>query len=112
LRAALDEEFAAASRTLLVGLLQEKEPHEMLTALGLDDATQLVCCRPPSPRALDPAVVAQAAEDLGFAAARIEVADSVREAIGVALLVTPEDGQLVVAGSLYTVGAARSVFVT
>jgi dihydrofolate synthase/folylpolyglutamate synthase len=112
LRAALDEEFAASSRTLVVGLLQEKEPHEMLTALGLDDATQLVCCRPPSPRALDPAVVAQAAEDLGFAAARIEVADSVREAIGVALLVTPEDGQLVVAGSLYTVGAARSVFVT
>ena len=112
LRAALDEEFAASSRTLVVGLLQEKEPHEMLTALGLDDATQLVCCRPPSPRALDPAIVAQAAEDLGFAAARIEVADSVREAIGVALLVTPEDGQLVVAGSLYTVGAARSVFVT
>lgn len=112
LRAALDEEFAAASRTLLVGLLQEKEPHEMLTALGLDDATRLVCCRAPSPRALDPAVVAQAAEDLGFAPDHIEVSESVRDAIGAALLSTPEDGQLVITGSLYTVGAARGVFVS
>lgn len=112
LRTALDEEFATASRTLLVGLLQEKEPHEMLTALGLDDATRLVCCRPPSPRALDPAAVAQAAEDLGFAPEHIEVSESVRDAIGAALLSTPEDGQLVITGSLYTVGAARGVFVS
>jgi dihydrofolate synthase/folylpolyglutamate synthase len=111
LRAALDEEFAAASRTLVVGLLQEKEPHEMLAALGLDDATLLVCCRPPSPRALDPAVVARAAEELGFAAENIDVQDSVRDAIGAALLATPEDGQIVVTGSLYAVGVARSVFV-
>ena len=111
LRAALDEEFVATQRTLLVGLLQEKEPHEMLEALGLDDATLLVCCRPPSPRALDPAVVAKAAEDLGFAPEHIDIHESVRDAIGAALLATPEDGQLVVTGSLYTVGVARSVFV-
>jgi dihydrofolate synthase/folylpolyglutamate synthase len=111
LRAALDEEFAAASRTLVVGLLQEKEPHEMLTALGLDDATRLVCCRPPSPRALDPSIVGQAAEELGFAPEHIEVSDSVRDAIGVALLSTPEEGQIVVTGSLYTVGAARGIFI-
>jgi dihydrofolate synthase / folylpolyglutamate synthase len=111
LRSALDEEFATSERTLVVGLLQEKEPHEMLTALGLDDASLLVCCRAPSPRALDPAVVARAAEALGFAPERIEIHDSVRDAIGAALLATPEDGQLVVTGSLYAVGAARGVFV-
>ena len=33
------------------------------------------------------------------------------DAIGAALLATPEDGQLVITGSLYTVGAARGVFV-
>jgi folylpolyglutamate synthase/dihydropteroate synthase len=92
-------------------LLQEKEPHEMLAALGLDDATLLVCCRPPSPRALDPEVVARAAEELGFAAEHIEIHQTVRDAIGAALLATPEDGQLVVTGSLYAVGVARSVFV-
>ena len=34
LRAALAEEFAPAPRTLVVGLLREKDPIEMLTALG------------------------------------------------------------------------------
>ena len=70
-----------------------------------------MCCRPPSPRALDPEVVAQAAEALGFAPEHIEIHDTVRAAIGAALLATPDDGQLVVAGSLYTVAAARAVFV-
>jgi dihydrofolate synthase/folylpolyglutamate synthase len=111
LRTALDEEFAVSSRTLLVGFLSEKEPHEMLAALGLDDTELLVCCRPPSPRALDPAIVAKAAEDLGFPPERIDMHETVRDAIGAALLATPEDGQLVITGSLYTVGAARSVFV-
>jgi dihydrofolate synthase/folylpolyglutamate synthase len=111
LRSALAEEFATSSRTLVVGLLEGKEPHEMLTALGLDDTELLVCCRPPSPRALDPAIVAKAAEDLGFPPGRIEVHETVRDAIGAALLATPEDGQLVITGSLYTVGAARGVFV-
>jgi folylpolyglutamate synthase/dihydropteroate synthase len=111
LRTALDEEFAGSERTLVVGLLAEKEPHEMLAALGLDDASRLVCCRPPSPRALDPALVAKAAAELGFDEGRIEVHDTVRDAIGSAVVSTPEDGQIVVAGSLYTVGAARGVFV-
>jgi dihydrofolate synthase/folylpolyglutamate synthase len=111
LRTALDEEFADSTRTLVVGLLAEKEPHEMLGALGLDDAALLLCCRPPSPRALDPALVAKAAIELGFPEDQIEVHDAVRDAIGAAVVATPEDGQIVVTGSLYTVGAARGVFV-
>jgi len=39
------------------------------------------------------------------------VHETVRDAIGAALLATPEDGQLIVTGSLYTVGAARGVLV-
>jgi dihydrofolate synthase/folylpolyglutamate synthase len=111
LRAALDEEFAGSERTLVVGLLAEKEPHEMLAAVGLDDAARLLCCRPPSPRALDPALVAKAAAELGFDEEHIEVHDAVRDAIGSAVIATPEDGQIVVTGSLYTVGAARGIFV-
>jgi dihydrofolate synthase/folylpolyglutamate synthase len=112
LRSALDEEFATdAPRSLVVGLLREKEPHEMLSALGVDDAALLVCCRAPSPRALDPELIAKAAEDLGVPSSAIEVVESVVEAVGTALLATPEDGQVIVTGSLYTVGAARSVFV-
>jgi dihydrofolate synthase / folylpolyglutamate synthase len=112
LRTALNEEFATdGARTIVVGLLREKEPHEMLAALGVDDASLIVCCRPPSPRALDPALVAKAAEDLGVQPGAIEVVDTVSEAIATALLATPEDGQLVVTGSLYTVGAARTALV-
>jgi dihydrofolate synthase/folylpolyglutamate synthase len=112
LRRALDEEFATdAPRTVVVGLLREKEPHEMLAALGIDDVSLLVCCRPPSPRALEPALVAKAAEELGLPVGQIEVADSVREGVAAALLATPPEGQVIVTGSLYTVGAARSVLV-
>lgn len=111
LRAALSEEFAPASRTLVVGLLRQKEPHEMLTALGVGDAALVVCCRPPSPRALDPEVVARAAADLGVPDDRVEVVDSVAEGVAAALLGTSEVGQIVITGSLYVVGAARSILV-
>jgi dihydrofolate synthase/folylpolyglutamate synthase len=112
LRAALREEFGDAPRTLVVGLLREKEPHEMLAALGVDDAAHVVCCRPPSPRALAPEVVAKAAIDLGVPEEHVEVVDDVAAAVGAALLVTPDDGQVLVAGSLYVVGAARTLLVT
>jgi dihydrofolate synthase/folylpolyglutamate synthase len=111
LRSALEEEFAPAARTLVIGLLREREPREMLTAFGLDDVAQLVCARPPNPRALDPAVIAEAAVELGFPAAHIEVVDTPAEAISSALLSTPDDGEIVVTGSLYFVGAARSILV-
>jgi dihydrofolate synthase / folylpolyglutamate synthase len=111
LRSALAEEFAPAPRTLVVGLLREKEPREMLRALGLDDVEQLVCARPPNARALDPALVTEAAVELGFPEERIEVVDAVSEAVSTALLTTPADGQIVVTGSLYFVGAARSILV-
>ena len=98
LRRALDEEFAEASRTLIVGLLREKEPHEMLVALGVDDRPaddgedaggMLVLCRPPSPRALAPEVVAKAAIDLGVSEDRIEIVDTVAEAVAAALWPPP-----------------------
>ena len=112
LRAALAEEFAGAQRVFVVGLLREKEPHEMLEALGVTRGNaRIVCCRPPSPRALDPDVVAAAARDLGVDASRIESVDFVEEAIARALALAEPDDQVIVTGSLYTVGAARALLV-
>jgi dihydrofolate synthase/folylpolyglutamate synthase len=107
LRAALAEEFPPTPRTLVVGLLREKEPHEMLEALGATDAARVVCCRPPTSRGLDPARLADAAVDLGVPAEVVDVVEAVDEAVDRALEVTPSDAQIVVAGSLYVVGAAR-----
>ncbi len=111
LRDALAEEFAPAPRTLVLGLLREKDPREMLTALGLDEVAQLVCARPPNPRALDPQHIADAAIALGFPEAHIEVVGDVAQAVSSALLSTAEDGEIIITGSLYFVGAARGMLV-
>ena len=107
LRAALADDFLPAPRTMVVGFLNEKDPKEMLSALGIDDVRHLIACRAPSPRACDPAVIAQAAADLGLDSDQIQIAETVSEAIGMALMETPDDGQIVITGSLYVVGEAR-----
>ena len=111
LRLALAEEFADSPRTFVVGLMREKEPHEMLEALGAIDASQLVCCRPDSPRGLSPDDVARAAMELGMDAARIEVIDDVRDAVQHAIDGSEEDEQVIVTGSLYVVSPARAMLV-
>ncbi len=108
LRTALAEEFAPRARTLVVGLLEEKDPAEMLAALDATAVDHLICTRPPTPRGLDPMRVAEAAIALGVDDARIDVVPAVEPALARARDVTPEDGQIVVTGSLYVVGAARA----
>jgi dihydrofolate synthase/folylpolyglutamate synthase len=109
---ALAEEFPATRRTIVVGLLREKEPHEMLDALGATEAARLICCRPPSPRALDTAEVAKAAIDLGVDPDRVDAVDLVEEAVARALSLTAPDEQVIVTGSLYVVGAARGALLS
>jgi dihydrofolate synthase/folylpolyglutamate synthase len=111
LRDALAEEFGDGPRTLVVGLLRQKEPHEMLAALGAAEAARVVCCRAPSPRAIDPDELAAAARDLGVDGDRIDVVDDVREAVAHAIASAEPTGHVVVTGSLYVVGAARGMLV-
>jgi len=108
LRSALEEEFPVGRRVLVVGLLREKDPAEMLEALDVVTCAHVVCCRPPSPRALAPEVVAQAALDAGVEPERVEVVDVVGEAVERAVMLAGPTGQVVVTGSLYVVGAARA----
>src|SRR5262249_20844038 len=97
LRQALDDEFGhRGARPLVIGMMRERDPHELLAAIGLDDVDGLlVCTRSPSPRAHDPAEIGRAARDLGFPEDRLEITESVRDAIAEALLATPDDGQIV-----------------
>lgn len=108
LMAALEEEFPPGPRTLVVGLLREKDPRQMLEALGAMEADHVVVCRPQVPRALPAKDLTAAALDLGVEPRRLEVGDSVADAVLRAVRAAPEDGQVVVAGSLYLVGEARA----
>jgi dihydrofolate synthase/folylpolyglutamate synthase len=105
---ALEDEFPPAPRTLVVGLMREKDPTVMLAALGATEAEWVFACPPPSPRAMAANELADAAFELGIDPDRVEALGSAEEAVARALAVTPPTGQIVVAGSLYLVGAARS----
>ncbi|MBM3671247.1 MAG: bifunctional folylpolyglutamate synthase/dihydrofolate synthase [Actinobacteria bacterium] len=108
LAAALAEGFPSTPRTFVVGLLREKDPTEMLTALEVGQAARVICCRPPSPRAQKPEALAGAAMELGLERDQVEVVDTVEEALALARELTEPDEQIIVTGSLYVVGAARS----
>ena len=103
---AIAEAFqGAAGRVLVVGLLQGKDPTEMLEALEARGARVLVACPAPSPRTLPPAEVAAAARAMGIQA---ETAGSIPEALARALAVASPDELVLITGSLYVVGAARA----
>jgi dihydrofolate synthase / folylpolyglutamate synthase len=103
---AIAEAFGGASGTvLLVGLLQGRDPTEMLEALGARTARLLVACPAPSPRTLPPEEVAEAGRGLGL---EVEIAGSVAEALARAFAVAAPEDLVLVSGSLYVVGAARA----
>ena len=107
--ATLAEEFAGADRRVVVlGLLRGRDPVEMLEALDPSHIVLIVACPPPSPRALPPSEVALAASKMGLPA---EVASSVADGVALARARAGPEEMLLVTGSLYTVGEARSVLV-
>lgn len=107
LGAALAEDFAAAERVVLVmGCLRGRDPAQLLEAIGPERCGLVVACVPPSPRALPSAAVVAAASRLGIAAVE---ADGVDEALTRARGEVGAADLVVVTGSLYVVGAARSI---
>jgi dihydrofolate synthase/folylpolyglutamate synthase len=109
--AAVAEEFGPTrSVVLVVGMLAGagKEPAAMLTALGVGSpAVRLVIgCPAPSPRTVPADAVVDAARRLGCEAV---VAPDVSEALEMAFAEASESDLVLVTGSLYVVGAARSV---
>ena len=107
--ATLEEEFGAVEgRVLVVGMLQGRDPVEMLEALGAGGAKAVVATRAPSPRSLDPEEVAAAARALGAPA---ETAETPPEAVHRALGLAGPLDLVFVGGSLYVVGSARAALV-
>lgn len=106
LRETLAEGFSPQGRRrFVVGMLTGRDPAEMLTALGIAPGDDLVACTPDSPRALPAEDLVGVAAGLGLSARRIDPVDRALDAV--LAEAGPEDA-VVVAGSLYLVGAARA----
>jgi dihydrofolate synthase/folylpolyglutamate synthase len=102
-------DFAVAGeKVAVVGLLAGRDPVAMLSALASAGVSRVVLCPAPSPRALAVADLGVAAGQIGLAS---DTADSVGEACELATRLAGDDGLVVVTGSLYVVGEARSIFV-
>ena len=101
----LAEEFTlTGSVVVVIGLLQGRDPIEMLEALGATDAGFVVACTPPIPRGIPAPELAAAADKLGIAA---EAVSDVEAAVNRALAVATDDDLVLVTGSHYVVGDAR-----
>jgi len=104
LRAYLDE-FRLSPLTLVFGAMDDKDVGAMLAEL-VAGAEAVVLTRPSSPRALAPSALAAA---LPSTVSPI-LTDSVEEALARAGEITPRDGMICVAGSLYLVGEVKALF--
>lgn len=93
-------------RVLVIGMLKGRDPGSMLSALRADDFDLVICCTAPSPRGMSAVEVAEAARGLGCDA--VEIIVSVERACERALRYANSDDAVLVAGSLYVVGAART----
>jgi dihydrofolate synthase/folylpolyglutamate synthase len=101
-----DDFSPEGKRILVVGALKGRDPQMLLSALRADEFDVVVCCTAPSPRGL-------AANDLGGSAKQmgceqVVVCETVEAACDKALSIAREEDAVLVAGSLYVVGSART----
>lgn len=95
----------AGMRYLVVGCLKTRDVRELLSALRADEFDVVLTCTAPSPRGLPSADVATAATELGCD--EVIRCNTTEEACAKAIKLAGIDDAILVAGSLYVVGAAR-----
>jgi dihydrofolate synthase/folylpolyglutamate synthase len=105
----LRDDFDHEGDTILVlGMLEPRDPAAMLEALGADSAAYVVASTPPSPRGLPPAAIADAAQAAGVEAI---IEPDVAAAIDRAKRLAGPGDAILVTGSLWFIGPARSLLV-
>lgn len=109
--AAVGEEFAFRDIILVIGCLADKDVRGILGAFR-DLASHVVVTRAPSTRAASPDEMEAAARELwSGTSVAVERAEDVRAAVEKASGIAGESDGVLVTGSLYTVGAARDLYV-
>lgn len=106
LGAALVEEFPTVRWVVVLGAMEDKDLSAMLPALR-GSVAAVVATRTASPRAIDAVRLAVAAGEILEVPA--EAVDTVPAALERARRLAGPDGMVLVTGSLYLVGAARSI---
>lgn len=96
----------AGQRILVLGCLRGRDLDDMLSAIRAEDFDRVLCCTAPSPRGVPASDLAQAARRQGCEG--VAEYSLVEKALEAALGVAGPDDAILVAGSLYVVGAARS----
>ncbi|MEA3077724.1 MAG: dihydrofolate synthase / folylpolyglutamate synthase [Actinomycetota bacterium] len=112
LASAMEDEFSGGVErwTLVVGLLEPHSPLDFLGALDVGGSTgsevaRVVATEANSPRAVPAAAIVQAARSFGIEA---EVGGGVAESVARALALSEGDEAVLVTGSLWVVGEART----
>jgi len=93
-------------RILVVGALGGRDISDTLSALKVDEFEKVICCTAPSPRARSGKEIAAVATEMGCT--NVVATDSVEKACDIALSNAISDDAILIAGSLYVVGAART----
>jgi dihydrofolate synthase / folylpolyglutamate synthase len=107
-RTLADEFEVVGRRRWVLGILQGRDIGEMIDALGIRPGDLVVTCTPPSPRGVPAAELAEAVAARGVAAtAEPDVATAVERSWQAATS-SGEGDMVMVTGSLYTVGEART----
>lgn len=107
LRVAVDETFDVESELLVFGCMRDRDPRQMLDVLAGGGRTPrlVVACAADWPKARPTGEIVAAANDLGLEAV---AADTVAKAVLRAIQEAGEDELVLVTGSLYVVGEART----
>jgi len=109
-----DEFDVAGTRRWVLGMLGGRDLDEMIDALGVRRGDEVVTCTPPSPRGIEAKELAAAVTTRGIRADAIpNVGDALQRVWRAAEADVGADsagggGLVMVTGSLYTVGAART----
>ena len=101
-----DDFSPEGKRILVVGALKGRDPQMLLSALRADEFDAVICCTAPSPRGLGANDLASAAKQMGCE--QVVACETVEAACDKALNIAREEDAVLVAGSLYVVGSART----
>lgn len=109
LAAALDEEFSLLRKIYVLGLTHEKDPIEMINALGIDSDEIVIATAADNDRAMEAPVLAESLKQAGIENV-VEIPDT-NQALEYAKSIAFDDDHIIVTGSLYLVGEVRDLFI-